>query len=228
MLRVICVAAILCGQAAMALAGGKEVEITFKNHLQYNLVEQHVYVERAPGSGEIYRVTPLDRHRYMDSPLYATANPVPNAPMDHGAVGPYERGAPLDLTLGEWLAGTGVATVKCKGKIGSIKATFDGLIPNAIYTLWHSLVPRPPLDPFVALDIPLGARDGSTSPFGTDETGHAVYEASISPCLQYSGVQVDTMLAIAWHSDGKTYGPSPGPFSTVTHVQVFGFFPIEE
>ncbi len=29
------------------------------------------------------------------------------------------------------------------------------------------------------------------------------------------------MLVIAYHSDGNTYGPDPGPFGTGSHVQLF-------
>ena len=222
-----------CGIALILLvlatpaAAGDEIELIFRNHLQMNFVEQHVYVEREVDSGDIYRVTPIDQHRYLDEPVYASAVSVINAPMTHGEVGPYKRGKALGFTLGDWLAGTGKANYECEGDVGTVKATFDKLVPDAVYTMWYSFIPRPALDPFVALDIPLGSRDGSQSPFKTDWRGHATYEATFQPCLQLSGKQLDAMLAIAYHSDGKTYATSPGPFSTVTHVQLFVGFPIQ-
>jgi hypothetical protein len=91
----------------------------------------------------------------------------------------------------------------------------------------NSLVPRPPLDPFVGLDIPLGRRGGSQSVFRTNNEGRATYDATFRPCLQMGGIQVDAILVIAWHSDGQTYGDTPGPFSTATHVQLIADLPIE-
>jgi hypothetical protein len=213
---------------ATPAAAGDAIELIFKNHLQYDMVEQHVYVEREPGSGLIYRVTPPEQQRYADAPVFAAAESVANAPMTHGAVGPYQGGTALGFTLGDWLAGTGTGTYECDDGVGTVNVTFDKLVPNAVYTMWYALVPRPELDPFVSLDIPLGARDGSQSPFTTDGTGHAEYEATFSPCLQLTGIQVDAVIAIAWHSDGKTYGATPGPFSTVTHVQIWANLPFEE
>ena len=40
-------------------SAGDDIELTFKNHLQKNLVEQHVYVEREANSGQVFRVTPV-------------------------------------------------------------------------------------------------------------------------------------------------------------------------
>ena len=222
------------GVASVALAlttpavAGDEIELIFLSHLHRNLVEQHVYIERVPGSGDIYRVTPPEQSRYIDAPVYAAAESVPNAPMDHGAVGPYQRGKALGFTLADWLAATGTGTYACDDGVGTVKVTFDHLVPNAVYTMWYSLTPRPPLDPFVFLAMPLGARDGSQSPFTTDGKGHAEYEATFSPCLQLTGIQVDASLDIAWHSDGKTHGASPGPLSTVTHVPFWADLPFEE
>ena len=226
MFRSYCVAAACLLAAPPALAGEK-VELTFVNHIQAELVEQHVFVEREPSSGTLYRVSPAEVHRYMDAPVYAAGESVQNAPFDHGEVGPYARGPALGFTLGQWLAATGTATYECEDDVGVVKARFDDLVPDGIYTMWYALVPRPPLVPFVSLDMPLGARDGADSPFTPDSEGHADYQAVFSPCLQMSGRQVDAMLAIAWHSDGKTYGAHPGPFSTVSHVQMFVGFPME-
>jgi hypothetical protein len=205
-----------------------KVELVFINHLQKSLVEQHVYVERVPKSGEIFRVTPVDQHRYTNSPVFAAAKSVANAPMNHGAIGPYKRGKPLGITLGDWLAASGAGSYTCINGAGKVQAKFSKLVPNAVYTMWYALVPRPPLDPFVALDMPLGKRDGSQSVFTTDAAGSLNIESTFKPCLQMGGLQVDALLAIAWHSDRKTYGATPGPFSTVTHVQLLAEFPVKE
>ena len=222
---------LICAFVALAspAAAGDEIELLFAGHLEYEVVEQHVYVEREPGSGEIYRVTPPEALRYRDSPVYATVQTVANAPFTHGgsAVGPYARGKALGMTLGDFIAATGTGSYECDDGIGLVEVGFDNLVPDGVYTMWYALIPRPPLDPFVALDIPLGARDGSQSPFTADGDGHADYSARFTPCLQLGGIQVDAMLAIAWHSDGNTYGASPGPFSSVTHLQIWANLPVE-
>ncbi len=210
------------------VCAGDAIELTFAGHIHWDLVEQHVYVEREPGSGVAYRVTPVDVHRYLEAPVYAAAEAVSNAPFDHGEVGPYALGPALGVTLGDWLAAAGTATYTCTDDIGTVTAEFENLVPNGVYTMWYSFIPRPPLEPFVALDIPLGARDGSDTLFVADADGQASYDVVFSPCLQMSGRQTDTSLTIAWHSDGATYGAEPGPFSTATHVHIFANFPIED
>ncbi len=228
MLRYFC-AAVICFLVTNSASAGETIELTFSNHIQFELVEQHVFVEREPGSGKVYRVTPVEVQRYQDAPLYAAAESVINAPFEHGEVGPYARGPALGFTLGDWLAGTGTARYQCdeEDDVGTVNATFDNLVADGVYTMWYAMVPRPPLVPFVFLDMPLGARDGADSPFAADSEGHADYQAVFSPCLQLSGRQLDAFLAIAWHSDGKTYATHPGPFSIVSHVQIFAGFPIE-
>ena len=73
------------------------------------------------------------------------------------------------------------------------------------------------------LGITLGqwfAAKGAGS-FRADAEGRALFKRTITPCLQLSGEQLISELAIAWHSDGKTHGSLPGEFSTVTHVQMY-------
>lgn len=203
-------------------------ELTFQNHLIYDLVEQHVYVERKAGSEVVHRVTPIELQRYIDKPIYAAAESVINAPFDHGEVGPYAKGQELGMTLGAWLAGTGTATYTCEDDIGTLDSTFEGLVPDGLYTMWYFIAARPPTVPFASVDMPLGERDGSQSVFNADADGRAAYKVVFSPCLQLSGRQLDAGLAIAYHSDGKVYGGYPGPLSTVSHVQAFAVFPVED
>ena len=131
------------------------------------------------------------------------------------------------MTLGDFIAATGTGTYECDDGIGTVEVSFDNLVPDGVYTMWYSLIPRPVLDPFVVLSMPLGARDGSQSPFTADRDGHADYSARFTPCLQLGGLQVDAVIDIAWHSDGNTYGATPGPFSTVTHVSMWANLPVE-
>ncbi|MGI9434018.1 MAG: hypothetical protein ACR2Q4_04175, partial [Geminicoccaceae bacterium] len=91
-----------------------------------------------------------------------------------------------------------------------------------VYTMWHDFMAWPPTEPFNGTyDLPLGARDGSENAFVTDADGHAVFERSFKPCLQLSGEHLMADLAIAYHSDGNTYGPMPGEFATKSHVHMY-------
>jgi len=222
---------VLTGVALMLSAPANAegvIELTFKPHLQFEMVEQHVFVERMKGSGQLYRVPPADQSRYLNSPVYAAAEPIIDAPLTLSELGPYRKGKALGFTLRDWESATGIARYRCDADVGTMEATFDKLVPNAVYSMWYSFLPRPPLDPFVVLNLPLGARDGSQAPFKSDAKGHADYKATFSPCLQLSGKQLDAVLSITWHSDGRTHGASPGALSTESHVHLLaGPFPVE-
>lgn len=92
--------------------------------------------------------------------------------------------------------------------------------------MWHYFIAWPPTDPFIGTyDLPVGARDGSESVFQADGQGQAVVKRTFKPCLQLTGEHLAAGLAIAWHSDGKTYGPLPGKFSTKSHVHMYTDLP---
>ena len=87
----------------------------------------------------------------------------------------------------------------------------------------------PPTEPFSGtLDLPLGARDGSTSVFKADAQGNAKFKHTFRPGLQMSDVWTTSMLAINYHSDGKTYGAYPGKFGLNAHVPLFVMLPKRE
>ncbi len=208
----------------MAQAAPMSVKLQFVNHLQAKLPEQDVYLERVAGSGDVHRVTADDKD--MNATLYAAAEAVKHNPFDAKANGPYKKGKTLGLTLGQWLAATGSGTYTCANGQGTVSASFKKLIPNGTYTMWYFFLPMPPTQPFTGtLDLPLGARDGSQNAFKSDAQGNANFKAAFKPCLQLSGDQVASGLAIAWHSDGKTYYSDPGSFGSATHVQLFLLFP---
>lgn len=210
------------------------VKLEFVNHLQAQVPEQDVFVERAPDPGQffgqVFRVTGADKERYLNAPLYAAANPIPHNPFDAATNpsvnGPFDRGRSLGLTLGRWLEGKGSGSYECVGGRGTVRASFESLVPGGVYTMWYSFLPMPPTSPFTGnLDLPLGARDGSQTTFRADASGKASFQASFQPCLQLSSEQVVTMLAAAYHSDGKTHGSHPGPFGSTSHVQLFAMLP---
>lgn len=201
-------------------------QLTFVNHLQAGMNEQDIYVEHEAGSANVFRAVATDED--MSAMLYTSAAPVKHNPASAEDIGPFSKGMPLNITLGEWLAGTGTATFSCNNGQGSLEASFDKLIPNSVYTLWHFFMPLPPTTPFQSIDLPVGARDGSQNVLRSDASGHASYSVSFDTCLPFSMNTLASALALAYHSNDVTYGLEPGNFGTVSHVQLLVFFPTAE
>jgi hypothetical protein len=210
-------------------AAAEEVEaysfdIAFGTHLDMNLPEQDVYIEREAGSSEVWRVTKGDNN--MNAELYKTAVETKHDPFDPKALGPHAKGEPMGMTLGQWLKHQGVGTYSCTGNVGTLQLSFSGLVPNGVYTMWHAFIALPPTTPFSGtLDLPLGARDGSESVFSADAGGNAQFEHTFTPGLEMSDVWTTAMLAINYHSDGKTYGGVPGNFGINAHIPLFVMLP---
>ena len=203
------------------------IDLAFMTHLDMNLPEQDVFIEREPGSSEVWRVTNGDND--MNAPLYKTAIPTKHDPFNPEAVGPHRKGEPLNMTLGEWLKHQGTGSYTCENGAGKLDTTFSGLVPNGVYTMWHAFIALPPTTPFSGtLDLPLGARDGSESVFSADAEGKAAFVHSFKPCLEMSDVWTTSMLAINYHSDGKVYGGDPGPFGSNSHIPLFLMLPKRE
>ena len=218
-------ATVAAAVAGSALAVGTydepvQLDLTFKLHIDDNIPEQDVFIERVPGSAQVYR--PTKGERDLSKPLFATMLPVKHAPFDADAVGPWVRGEPLGLTLGEWLSAEGTGSYSCVDGHGRLEVDFSNLAPNGVYTLWHYFLAWPPTDPFIdSYDLPVGARDGSESVFKAAADGSAKVVREFKPCLQLTGEHLVSGLAIAWHSDRQTYGPLPGVFATKTHVHLY-------
>lgn len=227
------VAGLAAASAATANAspadGGREyrtvsIDLAFGTHLDMELPEQDVFIERVAGSGEVFRVTNGDND--MRARLYKTAVPVPHNPFDPAAIGPHPKGEPIGLTLGQWLRHQGAGRYTCSNGTGTLETSFSGLVPNGVYTMWHAFMALPPTEPFSgALELPLGARDGSESAFRADADGKAQFVHTFKPCLQMSDVWTTSMLAINYHSDDKTYGAYPGKFGLNAHIPLFLMLP---
>lgn len=226
----IALASILALAAGTAWAGEAKyedpvkIDLTFLYHIDADMPEQDVFVEREPGSGEMWRATKGDQD--MSQPIYASATPLHHDPANVEANGPYPTGPELDMTLGEWFEAKGSGTYTCEDGEAVIVADFTGLVPNGVYTMWHWFSADPPTRPFKEpYDIPVGSRDGADATFTADDQGNADYERRMKPCLQLTGEHLMSGLAIAWHSDGETYGPSAGEFAKNSHVQLFLILP---
>lgn len=202
----------------------ESMSLTFIFHIDEDLAEQDVFYEKEPGSGEVWRPTKATRN--MEAPLFAPAKPVDHTPLQTENIGPWPKGKPLGITLGEWFAAKGQGSYTCENGEGVLDVTFENLVPNGVYTMWHDFFAWPPTEPFIGTyDLPFGARDGSENTFVADTEGGARFKKTIKPCLQLSGEQLIAELAIAWHSDGRSYGHEPGEFSTKTHVHLYVALP---
>ena len=114
------VATVLCGStltgsAVLAENGVRDetvaVDLAFVYHLDADMPEQDVFVEREGEEG-VYRVTKADRD--LAQPVFASSEAQPHDPFAPEAIGPYEKGAPLGVTLGEWLGASGSGTYRCE------------------------------------------------------------------------------------------------------------------
>lgn len=206
-----------------------KIELTFVDHLKAGLIEQDVFVEKRKGSNLVYRVLPSEREQYLNAEIYTIKDAEHHDPFDPKNAGPYKKGKSLGMTLGDWLEAQGTASYACEEGWGTFTAEFEDLVPNSVYTMWHFFMPAPPTVPFTGtLDVPLGDRKGAQSIFKTDSEGNASIQVTFEHCLQMSGDQLMSGMAIALHTDGKTYGPDPGAFGKDTHVQLFAMLPDED
>lgn len=205
------------------------VELTFVDHLKAGLIEQDVFVQKNEGPKNVFRVLPEEREQYLNHTLYTSKLPHHHNPFDKKLVGPYRRGKKIGISLRDWLKAKGTAECSCEGGWGTVKANFENLMPNAVYTLWHAFMAKDNKKHFIGtFDLPVGLRNGSQSIFKTNDQGNARLELTFPNCLQLTDSQLMSMLAVAWHSDEKTYGETPGPFGQVTHIQLFAVFPDQD
>ncbi len=218
-------ALLIAGSAGLAQAEPVKLELQLVDHLRAEMIEQDVFVERMAGSSEVFRVTTEDAADFMDAPVFTTAKQVYHDPANPAANGPHQKGQALGFTLGEWLSANGTVHYTCDDGAATIDATFDNLVPNGVYTMWNFYLPVPFTEPFSTYDLPVGKRDGSESIFVADAGGDATYKVSFEPCLQGGADQLAAGLAIAYHSDGKTYGGLPGEFGNKSHVHLFALLP---
>ena len=211
---------LIVGLFSLSLASAQEVqviELNWRTLTGLGLTEQFAFVMNE--DGEIYKVTPDSPLSLLDQPLYVMANASdftfdPFQLFDN-PVGPFEAGEPVGMTMRDYLAARGSGTYTIDGDLATVDLWFDRLVPNGVYTLWCSTLHRPP--EFEVIDEACGADDGSKNSFVADEHGELQINMSF-PALAMPTETTLSVIAIAWHSDGQTYGNHPGDFGTVTFV----------
>ena len=186
--------------------------------------------EAAPTPKEAEKVIRLEGESAKDpsnsaKEAYSTATPTAHDPFKVGEnpLGPFDKGKLLGFTLQQWLSASGIGIYSVDDENAEIDLSFKNLVPNGVYTLWCSRITFPPNPNIV--DMPCGAEDGSENSFTADDKGSGSFSLKLKP-LEASTKETASMVALAYHSDGKTYGESPGDFGSNTHVQIFFMMPV--
>lgn len=135
------------------------------------------------------------------------------------------------VTLAEYTAVDGRARAKCTEQGTHLVVHLSGLLPKGVYTLWLALW-DPPIDPTASLEELLpdiqglgaaGAPDGSDNAFRASASGEGQVSLTIPPgplslfgtvndaCLFDDPAVAQWHIVGAYHTDGMTHGPLPGP-----------------
>lgn len=205
-----------------------KLDITLVNHIQMKLPEQDVFIEtKDTPKGQVMRVegeAATDKAN-LSKTAFASSEAINHDPFKTGAkpLGPFPKGKDLGFTLGKWLSAKGSGTYTTVGSEATLDLAFKNLVANGTYTVWCSRLTFPPNPKIV--DRPCGAPDGSESSFKADKDGNGKIMIKMQP-LAESSKETATVIALAYHSDGKTYGALPGDFAKVTHVQLAYLLPV--
>lgn len=131
------------------------------------------------------------------------------------------------LTLEEYRMPEGLCSAICLRSGTHTAIQLSGLIPDGVYTIWVFAVRAS--GEVVGVGS-LGARDGSENGFISYENGDGEIWATmpggplsitgmISPCWLTGEFEV--RVVAAYHLDGETHGPAPGPSGSF--FEHFGF-----
>ena len=126
------------------------------------------------------------------------------------------------LTWGELNQVQGSVSLKCDNAGTHVTFHLTGLIPKGVYTIWLLTFEFPGFDPDFTHFIgegSLGAPDGSENSFVASAAGTASLSVhhpagDLSEFGATTGCLFDEFefhLVGAYHPDGQTYGPFPGP-----------------
>lgn len=203
--------------------------VQFANHIQAKLPEQDVFVVSTQDSTQVVRIEgdQAADPTTLAKIVYATESETAHDPFKLGPnpLGPFAKGQSLGMTMESWLAATGTGTYEITDGNAQMHLTFADLVPEGVYTVWCSRITFPPRAQVV--DKPCGTADGSQNKFTADASGNGKFDLTLNP-LEDSSIESATAIALAWHSDGQTYGADPGKFGLSTHVQLFYLVPVPE
>jgi hypothetical protein len=171
--------------------------------------------------------------------VYATINATPHDTykITPHPLGPFPKGADLGFTLGQWLAAIGTGTYAEINGNATMNLTFHNLVPNGTYTIWIHRVTMPP--DFKYTFTPVGAPDGSQNVFKADANGDGTFNLKLKALPSSTNVTYPdyvamyvtkkapittkitwTLISVAYHSDGKAHGATPGELGKTAHMQL--------
>jgi hypothetical protein len=213
----LCLLTLLFSLSIVTAQDGLVIDLRWNTLFAMGLPEQFVFVMN--DAGTVSRVTPDAPISMLEQPIYtmASAEDFVFDPfqLSDNPLGPFEAGDSLDMTLRDYLGARGSGTYIVDGDMATVDLSFDRLMPNGVYTLWCSTLNRPP--EFEVIDKPCGADDGSENTFTSDEYGELQIQMSF-PALDLPTETSLSIIAIAWHSDGQTYGEYTGDFGRASFV----------
>lgn len=201
------------------------INLKFVNHIQANLPEQDVFLVSPDDSRKVVRIgDEASVSGNLAKNVYSSGNAIEHDPFKLGPspLGPFTIGKDLGFSLEEWLAATGTGTYMVDGATTQLDLNLQKLVPKGVYTVWCSRLTFPP-NPQV-VDRPCGAADGSENSFTADAEGNGQFKLTMQP-LEPTTRETASLIALAYHSDGKTYGEKPGDFGYNSHVHIFAMLP---
>ncbi len=123
-------------------------------------------------------------------------------------------GKPLNITLGLWLGANGTSQVEAVGERDRVTASFTGLIPGGLYSLF-AVTFSPSGNTFAPLD----GTGGSTN-FVALSKGTARKTVLTPARLTHANA-----ILLVYHSDGQTHGASRGAPGVTAHHQLIARVP---
>lgn len=212
----------ILGFSSLSAQDMEESNLFFVNHILMGLAEQDVYM--ATEDGMVQRIPGDVPLASIGQPLYTAAEAQEHDPFALGEapLGPFEMGGELGVTLGDWLKAEGHGSYTLDGDMAQIELTLHNLVPNGVYTAWCSVAALPPER--MITDIACGAADGSENMFTADGNGDATFSVMANALPSTTDTSL-SMVALAYHSDGNTYGAHPGDFGFNSHVQIIAIIP---
>jgi hypothetical protein len=223
LMMVICLIVVsIVGISMLSAQDAEAGNLVFVNHILMGLAEQDVYL--ANEDGTVQRIPGDVPLASIGQALYASSEAQEHDPFGMGEtpLGSFPMGAELGMTLGSWLKAGGSGSYAVDGDTSQIELHLNNLVPGGVYTVWCSVVTLPP--EHTITDTPCGAADGSENSFTADEDGNATFSVAsfVLPATTDTSL---SMVALAYHSDGNTYGISPGDFGLNSHVQIIAVVP---
>lgn len=208
------------------------INLEFKSYVENGQPEQDVFVQSATDPAQVMRVKPDEAlfTSNLQREAFSSASTVPHDQFMTGPApfGPFPGGEDLHFTMQSWLAAKGSGTYILRDdETAALHLSFHKLLPNAVYTVLCSRISSPP-NPS-ADEKTCVAMDGSESALMTDANGNSNFNLELKAPLPDSATgtaaAATTVIALDYHSDGKTCAGTPCDFGLNAHVQLSAQLP---